>query len=593
MSVNLAEKYSTQVDEVIRKGLLSSAGTNNDVEFGGAQTVKVYSLDTAPLNDYDPTAGMSRYGEPVELEDTVQTLQMTQQKSFTFTIDKTYESDSPEGVRNAGKALQRQIEQVIIPAIDTYRFGVLADKAGTVIEKELDSTNAYSTFVEANTAITDEEFPIEGRVAFCSNAFIEKLKKDGGFTKATELGNAEAANEAGYILTKGGFGLKKDEEEAFDYFLEAAELDHPEAMRYVIRAYREGIVEDEDNDLEYWITRSEGLDIPENYAQIGWMMYEDENYEEAAQYLFYAFQGGMFSVCPILSTMHIKGEGVKVDTHLAMCYLRDGAKGGDETCMNRLKQLFPEEWAQLEPEIEASVNYRELLIKLVGALTPVGNQEYFLKLIDAYREKFIDNTYIQEINRQLSIHRPSTDNGGNGDGQRRIVVRRAPGMTIGYEIVVILANGTEVVVNNINVNSLMIYLLAIICSYKSGYTSVMAKNTDCRPIIVDLYKRVIPNAKDSEAKFFIENFLYSDNKNRYYKQYSYRAANAISEAIGVNDEPMCYLFDNEVLKNRKVVRRMRIDAQNIDLPSELFELAQMMPDAMDVLELPDKQEVME
>jgi hypothetical protein len=104
---------------------------------------------------------------------------------------------------------------------------------------------------------------------------------------------------------------------------------------------------------------------------------------------------------------------------------------------------------------------------------------------------------------------------------------------------------------------------------------------------------VIPNAKDSEAKFFIENFLYSDNKNRYYKQYSYRAANAISEAIGVNDEPMCYLFDNEVLKNRKVVRRMRIDAQNIDLPSELFELAQMMPDAMDVLELPDKQGVME
>ena len=156
MAINLAEKYSSQVDEVIRRGLLSTAGTNNDVEFGNAQTVKVYSLDTAPLNDYDPTAGMSRYGEPVEIEDTVQTMQMTQQKSFTFTIDKTYESDSPDGVRNAGKALQRQIEQVIIPAIDTYRFSVLATKAGTKIEKVLSSGNAYSTFVEANTAITDE-----------------------------------------------------------------------------------------------------------------------------------------------------------------------------------------------------------------------------------------------------------------------------------------------------------------------------------------------------------------------------------------------------------------------------------------------------
>lgn len=187
MAINLAEKYSSQVDEVIRRGLLSTAGTNNDVEFGNAQTVKVYSLDTAPLNDYDPTAGMSRYGTPVELEDTVQTMQMSQQKSFTFTIDKTYESDSPDGVRNAGKALQRQIEQVIIPAIDTYRFSVLATKAGTKIEKVLSSGNAYSTFVEANTAITDEEFPVEGRVAFCSNAFIELLKQDGAFTKATEL----------------------------------------------------------------------------------------------------------------------------------------------------------------------------------------------------------------------------------------------------------------------------------------------------------------------------------------------------------------------------------------------------------------------
>ena len=187
MAINLAQKYSTQVDEIIRKGLLSSAGTNNDVEFGNAQTVKVYSLDTAPLNDYDPEGGMSRYGEPVELQDTVQEMKMTQQKSFTFTIDKTYEVDSPEGVRDAGRALSRQIEQVIIPAIDTYRFGVLAAKAGKKIYKELDETNAYETFVSANTAITDEEFPVEGRVAFCSNAFIELLKKDSGFTKATEL----------------------------------------------------------------------------------------------------------------------------------------------------------------------------------------------------------------------------------------------------------------------------------------------------------------------------------------------------------------------------------------------------------------------
>ncbi len=188
MAINLAEKYSQQVDETIRRELLSSAGVNNDVSFGNAQTVTVFSMETAPLNDYNPDGGMQRYGAPVELQDTVQEMKMTQQKSFTFTIDKTYAADSPEGVRNAGRALQRQIEQVIVPEIDRYRFSKLAELAGSRKYGALTSENAYAAFVEANSAITDEEFPIENRVAFCSNAFIDLLKKDSvHFTKATEI----------------------------------------------------------------------------------------------------------------------------------------------------------------------------------------------------------------------------------------------------------------------------------------------------------------------------------------------------------------------------------------------------------------------
>ena len=472
-----------------------------------------------------------------------------------------------------------------------YMMGVFY---GTGDYVEQDYKKAIQYFKKAADEAHDEALYWLGKFSMHGFGCKKDWKKAlSYFIEASELGNAEAANEAGYILVNGGFGLEKDEEEAFEYFLEAAKDDHPEAMRYVIRAYREGIVEDEDDDLDYWIARSEDLDIPENYAQIGMMMYEDENYEEAVKYLFCAFQGGMFSVCPLLSKIHIKGEGVEVDTHLAICILRDGAKGGDETSMNLLMKLFPKEWTQLEPEIKSCVNYRELLIELVDALTPIGNQEYFLKLIDAYREKFLDDTYIQEINRQLSIHRPSTDNGGNGDGQRHIAVRRAPGSKIGYEIVVILANGSEVVVNNINANSMIIYLLAIICSYKNGYTSDMAKNADCQSIIAQLYKLVMPGSKDSEVSYFIENFLYTDAKNNYYKQYSGRATKAITNAVGVNDEAICYLFSNKVLRNKKVVRRMYIDTNNIELPSELIKLAQDMPDAANILNLSDIQELME
>lgn len=186
MAINLAEKYSNAVDEVIRKGTLTDAGVNNNVNFIGAKSVKVYSMQTAELNDYNAN-GSNRYGTPTELEDGVQEMTMTQAKSFSFTIDKTNAVDSPEGVRDAGAALRRQIDNVIVPEVDRYRLAVMANKAGNKVYTEVTAANAYGIFLAANTAVTDQEFPVEGRVAFCSNKFIELLKTSPEYTRATEL----------------------------------------------------------------------------------------------------------------------------------------------------------------------------------------------------------------------------------------------------------------------------------------------------------------------------------------------------------------------------------------------------------------------
>ena len=186
MAINLATKYANQVDEVIRKGALTGAGTNNDVNFVGARTVQVYSMETAPLNDYN-ASGSNRYGTPNEIEDSLQEMTMSQAKSFTYTIDKTNAVDSPEGVRDAGASLRREIDNVIIPEIDRYRLAVFANKAGTKAYTQNTAANAYTTFVAANTAITDAEFPLEGRVAFCRNDFVQLLKLSPDFTRNTEL----------------------------------------------------------------------------------------------------------------------------------------------------------------------------------------------------------------------------------------------------------------------------------------------------------------------------------------------------------------------------------------------------------------------
>lgn len=199
MAINWATKYSNQVDEVIRKGTLTDAGVNNDVDFVGARTVKVYSMGTATLNDYT-ASGSNRYGTPEELQDTTQEMTLTQAKSFSFTIDKTNAVDTPEGVRDTGKALRRQIDQKIIPEVDRYRLAVFANNAGTKVYTAATAANAYTLFLNANTTITDNEFPLEGRVAFCTPGFVELLKKSSEYTRNTELAQDQ-------ILFKGQVGM--------------------------------------------------------------------------------------------------------------------------------------------------------------------------------------------------------------------------------------------------------------------------------------------------------------------------------------------------------------------------------------------------
>ncbi len=188
MAVNLTTRFSGKVDEVINNGALSTPSINKDYSFVGAKTVKVYAFGTVPLNDYSRT-GSNRYGTPQELQDTVQELTMTQDKSFTFTIDKGNATDTEPGVREAGKQLRRETDLEIIPALDLYRFTKIATGAGHKFyaSTALTTSTAYAAFLAANQAIDDEDVPASGRICNASPAFLNLIKQDSNFIKSGDL----------------------------------------------------------------------------------------------------------------------------------------------------------------------------------------------------------------------------------------------------------------------------------------------------------------------------------------------------------------------------------------------------------------------
>lgn len=192
MTVNLAQKYSSKVDERFKLGSLTDSIINFDYDWTGVDTVKIYSIETSELSDYTKT-GSQRYGTPDELSDSVQSLTLSQDKAFTFTIDKAYELGQ-EGVKSAGAALRRQLDEVVIPAIDIYRISKLIAGAKTTETSATTKSNAYEQFLTAMEKLSDYKVPVVGRVALVTPSFYKFLKLDETFIKNSDLGQQIVLN---------------------------------------------------------------------------------------------------------------------------------------------------------------------------------------------------------------------------------------------------------------------------------------------------------------------------------------------------------------------------------------------------------------
>lgn len=188
MAVNYAEKYSRIVDEKFKVGALTSALVNYAFDWVGVSTVKVFSVPTATMGDYK-TDGANRYGTPAELENEVQEMVLSKDRAFTFTIDKKSEDDTM-GTMAAAAALRRQIDEVIIPEIDTYRIAKLvagADVSHVVKDVAVTKANAYEKFLAVQEILDNAKVPTGGRVCIVTPGYYNMLKLDEAFTKKGDM----------------------------------------------------------------------------------------------------------------------------------------------------------------------------------------------------------------------------------------------------------------------------------------------------------------------------------------------------------------------------------------------------------------------
>lgn len=172
------ERYflEAQTSDIINKGIR--------LDFNGKKSVTIYDVDTVDEVDYVRN-GFNRFGDVVELGTGEQTFTLSQDKAFTFTVDRGNLNDSMM-VQEANKAVKRQLREVAVRNTDIYRFSVLSAYA---VANSQSATNAlayndvYQKVLIQAAALYEATYKTEGVHLFVTPTTYNLLKRDPEFVR--------------------------------------------------------------------------------------------------------------------------------------------------------------------------------------------------------------------------------------------------------------------------------------------------------------------------------------------------------------------------------------------------------------------------
>lgn len=186
----LDERFFTEskTDVIVNKGGIR-------LDFNGKNAVTIYNVDTVAENDYT-RSGSNRFGNLVELGTGTQTFTLSQDKSFTFTVDRGNLEDS-QMAQEVAKAVKRQVREVSVPATDVYRLSVLTSYAisntqGVVGGTAVAYNTIFSLILAQQAALSEAEVP-ENRTLFITPTNLNLLKRDPEFMRACDTTQANLA----------------------------------------------------------------------------------------------------------------------------------------------------------------------------------------------------------------------------------------------------------------------------------------------------------------------------------------------------------------------------------------------------------------
>lgn len=173
-SITLAEKYLPILDEVYKRGSLTSIFDTANAEFVGANTVKLFDYASVGMANYDRDAGYVMGNITAGWED--YTLQYDRGRAFQVDF-----LDNEETLGQTLAAVLSEEERVsVIPEVDAVRFaawaGTTGISTGTAATIVPGTTNVADLVATAEAQMDNDEVPYEGRILYISPLAYQALK---------------------------------------------------------------------------------------------------------------------------------------------------------------------------------------------------------------------------------------------------------------------------------------------------------------------------------------------------------------------------------------------------------------------------------
>lgn len=172
-SIALAEKYLPIIDEVYKKGSLTSIldTANSSVRFLGGNKIELFKISVPGFADYGRNTGFVNG----DVTSTWEALTLTKDRAISLGVDAMDEEESLN--QCFGATVGEFMRTKEVPEVDAYRFAQYASAVTPVKANITVGTTDVPALIDtAEMTLGDAEVPDEGRILFVSETAYSGLK---------------------------------------------------------------------------------------------------------------------------------------------------------------------------------------------------------------------------------------------------------------------------------------------------------------------------------------------------------------------------------------------------------------------------------